>query len=61
VLTVSDILRIKPALAVIVQLFMQLAQAANGFLLGAVLMTMAVFSAIYKYNCTIMEYDEKEL
>ncbi len=61
ILIVSDILPIAPAVSVIMQLFVQLAKAANGFLLGAVLVTMAVFSAIYKYNCTIMEYDEKEL
>ncbi|MDE5859654.1 MAG: ABC-2 transporter permease [Oscillospiraceae bacterium] len=61
VLTVSGILPIGSAAAVIIQLFAQLAMAANGFLLGTVLVTMAVFSAIYAYICTVLEYDEKEL
>lgn len=60
-LIVCGILPIGPAAAVIIQLFAQLAGAANGFLLGAVLVTMAAFSAIYKYICTVLEYDEKEL
>lgn len=61
VLIVSGILPTGSVAAVIIQLFTQLAGAANGFLLGAVLVTMAVFSAIYKYICTVLEYDEKEL
>lgn len=61
VLIVSGILPLGSAAAVIIQLFTQLSGAANGFLLGAVLVTMAVFSAIYKYICTLLEYDEKEL
>ncbi len=59
-LIVSGILPLGAA-AVIIQLLIQLAQAANGFLLGAVFVTIAVFSAIYKYICTLLEYDEKEL
>lgn len=61
VLIVSGVLPIGPAVVVFVQIFAQLAQAANGFLLGAVLVAIAVFSAIYKYVCTVLEYDEKEL
>lgn len=60
-LTVSGYLPIGPAAAVVIQLFAQLAGAANGFLLGAALVTMAVFQAVYKYICTVLEYDEKEL
>lgn len=61
ILNVTDILPVRTALAPAMQLLLQLAQAANGFLLGAVLVTVAVFSAIYKYICTVLEYDEKEL
>lgn len=61
VLIVTGVLPIGPAILVFVQIFAQLAQAANGFLLGAVLVTIAVFSAVFKYICTILEYDEKEL
>ncbi|MDE5577021.1 MAG: ABC-2 transporter permease [Oscillospiraceae bacterium] len=61
VLTVSDVLPIGTAAAVIIQLIAQLAGAANGFLLGTVLAAIAVFSAVCKYICTLLEYDEKEL
>lgn len=61
VLAVTDILPIGSALAPVMQLLLQLAKAVNGFLLGAVLVAMSVFSTIYKYICTILEYDEKEL
>lgn len=61
VLIVGGVLPIGTAADVIIQLVAQLVGAANGFLLGAVLVTMAVFSAIYKYVCTVLEYDEKEL
>lgn len=61
VLIVSGVLPIGTAAAVIIQLVAQLAGAANGFLLGTVLVIMAVFSAIYQYICTVLEYDEKEL
>ena len=61
VLIVSGVLPINAAVYIVIQLLKQLAQAANGFLLAAVLVTMAAFSAIYKYICTLLEYDEKEL
>ena len=61
VLIVSGILPLRAAVSVIMQLCIQLAGAANGFLLGAVLVTTAVFSVICKYICTVLEYDEKEL
>lgn len=60
-LIISDVLKIGPLLMVFGQLLLELAAAANGFLLGAVLVTIAVLSAIYKKICTILEYDEKEL
>lgn len=58
---ISGYLPIRTAGTVILQLIMQLASAANGFLLGAVILTVAVMTFIYKYVCTILEYDEKEL
>ncbi len=61
VLSVTDILPIKSVIAPVQQLLIQLAGAADGFLLGAVLVTMAVFYSVYNYICTILEYDEKEL
>lgn len=61
VLIVSGVLPIGSVALAFLQLFLELAQAANGFLLGAVLVMIAVFSALYKYICTVLEYDEKEL
>jgi len=61
ILGVTDILPLRTFFAPVIQLLLQLAQIANGFLLGAVFVTVAVFSAIYKYICTVLEYDEKEL
>lgn len=61
VLVVSGVLPIGPAVMVFIRIFSELAQAANGFLLGAVLVTIALFSTIYKYICTVLEYDDKEL
>lgn len=61
VLIVSGVLPIGSVALVFAQLFLELARATNGFLLGAVLVMIAVFSAIYKYICTALEYDEKEL
>ncbi|MGN1137387.1 MAG: ABC-2 transporter permease [Oscillospiraceae bacterium] len=58
---ISGYLPIGTAGTVILQLIIQLASAANGFLLGAVLLTIAVMTVIYKYICTVLEYDEKEL
>lgn len=61
ILVVSGVLKIGTAIAVFLQLLVQLAGAGNGFLLGMVFVTIAVLSALYNYICTVLEYDEKEL
>jgi len=61
ILGVIDVLPVQSAVVPVMQLLIQLAQIADGFLLGAVLVTMAILSTVYKYICTILEYDEKEL
>lgn len=61
VLIVSGVLPFGSLALIIIQLFIQLAEAANGFMLSAVLVIMAVFSVIYKYICTTLEYEEREL
>lgn len=61
ILCISGVIPIGPAIYVFLQLLVQLAGAADGFLLGAVLVTTAIFSAIFKYICTVIEYDDKEL
>lgn len=60
-LIISDVIKLGPLLLVSAQLFLQLATAANGFLLAAAMVAIGVFSAIYKYVCTVLEYDDKEL
>lgn len=60
-LIMSGMLPVGTAGAVIIQILMQLAFAANGLLLGAVFITVAVFQMIYRYICTQLEYDEREL
>ncbi|MDE7364878.1 MAG: ABC-2 transporter permease [Ruminococcus sp.] len=61
VMIVSGILPVGTAVSVLMQLVIQLAESGGGFLLGAILLTMALFSVSYKYICTVLEYDEKEL
>lgn len=60
-LIIFGVLPIGPAGIVITQLIIQLSEAANGFLLGTVLLTIALFSVVYQYICTVLEYGEKEL
>lgn len=60
-LIISGVIKLGSLLMVLAQLFLQLMSAANGFLLAAGLVALGVFSAIYKYVCTVLEYDDKEL
>lgn len=61
VMVVSGILPLDSALVVILLLIKQIAGTLNGVLLGIVLLAIAVMATIYRYICTILEYDEKEL
>lgn len=47
--------------SVLLQLFIQLATAADGVLLAVVLIVIAGFEAAYQYICTVLEYDAKDL
>lgn len=60
-LTVMGILPLNNLLSPIILLFYQLAQAANGFILGAAALTVAWLFAFCKYVSTVLEYEEKEL
>ena len=60
-LIMSGYLPLGPAVAVFIQLFRQLAESADGILFSAVVIMIAVMTAVYKYICTILEYDEKDL
>lgn len=61
VLAIAGILPIIPILLPILATLLQLAQVADGFMLSAVMIAIALFTAIYQYICTVVEYDEKEL
>ena len=61
VLAIADVLPIIPMLLPILAAALQLAQAANGVMLSAVAVAIAIFTVIYQYVCTVVEYDEKEL
>ncbi len=60
ILIIEDILPFGAAAVLILKILIGLAQAADGFVLGAVLLTVSVFISVYCYICTILEYDEKE-
>ncbi|MBR6792506.1 MAG: hypothetical protein IKM49_05235, partial [Ruminococcus sp.] len=60
-LVVTDILPLGTAFSVVLQLFLKLAQSANGFILASVLVAWGATSAIYTFICTLLEYEEKEL
>ena len=60
-LVISGIIPLGSVALLIIQVFLQLAQTADGFLLGAVVISLGVFSMIYKYICTLLEYEVKEL
>ena len=60
-LVISGIIPLGSVALLIIQVFLQLAQTADGFLLGAVIISLGVFSMIYKYICTLLEYEVKEL
>lgn len=58
---ISGYIPLGAASAVIIQLLVQLTTAADGFLFSAVLLAVAAMAVVYKYICTVLEYDEKEL
>lgn len=61
VLSITGIIPAFTALAPVRMVMLQLAQAANGLLLGAMEISFAVMWAFYHYFCTVLEYDDKEL
>ncbi|MBR4223995.1 MAG: ABC-2 transporter permease [Oscillospiraceae bacterium] len=61
VLYIRGCLPIDSFIAVASQLLMQLSNAADGAVEGLVLIAVASLSCIYKYVCTVIEYDRKEL
>ena len=61
VLVITGILPLGAAVSVLIQLFVQLAGAADGFLLGAVVLTIGAFQTAYEYISTLIEYEKREL
>lgn len=61
VLSITGIIPTGTALMPILMVIMQLAQAANGLLIGGMAISIAAMWTIYHYICTTLEYDDKEL
>ena len=61
VLMITGIIPMGGVISLIQTFAMQLAEAANGILLSLMVLSIAVFWAVYKYVCTVLEYDDKEL
>ena len=61
VLTITDVLPLAKMLPPLLQLMVQLAEVANGFLLLAVLLTWSVCNVLYKYVSALVEYERKDL
>ena len=60
-LIACGILPVGPVWSMAGAFLMQLMQAANGFIMATVLLTMAVMHSVYSYICTVIEYEAKEL
>lgn len=61
VVFITDLLPVRAALAPVGAVIAMLFEAANGLLMGALLLVMGIMSAIYRYICTMLEYEEREL
>lgn len=59
-LAMTGVINILAPLALVIQLFMQLAQAANGLMLSAVFFTMGAFSTVYNYVCSVVEFEDRD-
>ena len=49
------------AIALVLSLVMQLAQAADGAILCAVFLTVGVFKLVYHYICAVIEYEDRDI
>lgn len=60
-LIACGILPVGPVWSMAGAFLMQLMQAADGFIMAAVMLTMSVMHSVYSYVCTVIEYEAKEL
>lgn len=61
ILLAVGVIKVSGALAMILFLVYQLAQAANGILMGVILIIEALFFLIYCYISTVLKYDETDI
>lgn len=61
ILAFKNIIPVRPLLNFVMMLLLQLMDIENGIFLTIFFMTIGAFSVVYKYICTVLEYDEKEL
>jgi len=60
ILLLLGVIKITAAIAVVVTLLFQLAQAANGLFLGLIFIIEALFFLIYCYISALLTYEEKD-
>lgn len=60
-LSVNGVLPLGPVFSVIAGVISQLANAANGFIMGLVMLITGILSSVYLFICSVCEYDDKEL
>lgn len=60
-LVIVGIIDLSELFGIFTALFSQLAAAAGGYMLVAVMLAVAAMAVVYRYICTVLEYDEKEL
>ena len=61
ILLLLGVIKITAAIAVVVTLLFQLAQAANGLFLGLIFIIEALFLLIYCYISALLTYEEKDI
>ena len=61
ILIAMDILPVGVVFVILERLLLQLAHAADGFLLAVTLVTISIFQMVYQYVSTVIEYEKKDL
>ena len=61
ILVAMDVLPVSIVFVILERLLLQLAHAADGFLLAVTLVTIGIFHTAFQYVSTLIEYEKKEL
>ena len=60
-MAITGVLPIQSALMPIIAVLLQTMKIMNGSIFCAIVLTLSVFSALFSYACTLMEYEDKEI